>query len=67
MDPLVTIPVHNPAAAAVSGLPLPFDRHADEMAGLAIEVLEAVKHHVIRHMPEQPTQLRIGLHSGNVC
>jgi len=50
----------------VSGLPIVFERHAPEVASLAIELLELIKGHVIYHMPSQKIQLRIGLHSGQL-
>jgi len=47
-----------------SGLPTVYDRHAEEMSLLALEILDSVKHHVIQHLPRQEILLRIGLHSG---
>ena len=52
------------AYMVASGLPTVYDRHAQEMSLLALELLDAVKHLVIAHLPEQKIQLRIGLHSG---
>ena len=52
------------AYMVASGLPTVYDRHAQEMSLLALELLESVKHHVIPHLPGQNIQLRIGLHSG---
>jgi len=54
------------AYLVVSGLPTVYDRHAQEMSLLALELQDSVKHHVIQHMPEQKLQLRIGLHSGSL-
>jgi len=53
------------AYLVASGLPTVYDRHAQEMSLLALELLDSVKQHVIRHLPQQRTQLRIGLHSGS--
>jgi len=52
------------AYMVVSGLPTVYDRHAQEMSLLALELLDSVKNHVIPHLPQQKLQLRIGLHSG---
>jgi len=52
------------AYMVASGLPTVYDRHAQEMSLLALELLDSVKHHVIEHMPEQKLHLRIGLHTG---
>ena len=49
-----------------SGLPTVYERHAQEMSLLALELLDSVKQHVIPHMPQQKVQLRIGLHSGSL-
>jgi hypothetical protein len=48
----------------VSGLPLLYERHAPEMARLALELMDSVKEHHIHHMPEETLKLRVGLHSG---
>ena len=47
-----------------SGLPTVYERHAQEMSLLALELLDSVKDHVIQHLPQRRTQLRIGLHTG---
>jgi len=52
------------AYMVASGLPTVYERHAQEMSLLALELLESVKNHVIPHLPQQTIQLRIGLHSG---
>ena len=62
MDKVETI---GDAYMVASGLPTVYERHAQEMSLLALELLESVKHHVIPHLPEQNIQLRIGLHSGS--
>jgi len=53
------------AYMVASGLPTVYERHAQEMSLLALELLDSVKHHVIEHLPQQKLQLRIGLHSGS--
>jgi len=52
------------AYMVASGLPTVYDRHAQEMSLLALELLDSVKNHVIHHLPLEKIQLRIGLHSG---
>jgi len=52
------------AYMVASGLPTVYDRHAQEMSLLALELLDSVKNLVIPHLPHQKLQLRIGLHSG---
>jgi len=52
------------AYMVASGLPIVYERHAQEMSLLALELLDSVKDHVIQHLPERTTQLRIGLHTG---
>ena len=54
------------AYMVASGLPTVYDRHAQEMSLLALELLDSVKQHVVPHMPEHKLQLRIGLHSGSL-
>jgi len=54
------------AYMVASGLPTVYERHAREMSLLALELRESVKHHVIQHLPEEKTQLRIGLHTGSM-
>ena len=48
------------AYMVASGLPTVYERHAQEMSLLALELLDSVKHHVIEHLPQQKLQLRIG-------
>ena len=62
MDKVETI---GDAYMVASGLPTVYERHAQEMSLLALELLDSVKHHVIDHLPEEKLQLRIGLHSGS--
>lgn len=40
-------------------------RHAAEIANMALDILSAVGSFRMRHMPEVPLRIRIGLHSGN--
>ncbi|CAG2169153.1 unnamed protein product, partial [Oppiella nova] len=55
------------AYMVVSGLPERIgDRHAKEIASMALEMLESVKTFKIRHRPEDKLQLRIGIHTGPV-
>lgn len=39
-------------------------RHAAEIANMALDILSAVGSFHMRHMPEVPVRIRIGLHSG---
>lgn len=49
----------------VSGLPLKNgNRHAGEIASLALHLLETVGNLKIRHKPTETVQFRIGIHSG---
>lgn len=49
----------------VSGLPIKNDdKHAAEIASMALHLLEAIKKFKIRHRPNDTLMLRIGLHSG---
>ncbi|KAJ8964720.1 hypothetical protein NQ314_004685 [Rhamnusium bicolor] len=51
----------------VSGLPLRNgDRHAGEIASMALDLLAAVKNHSIAHRPNETLKLRIGIHTGPV-
>ncbi|XP_034473865.1 guanylate cyclase 32E [Drosophila innubila] len=53
------------AYMVVSGLPLKNgNRHAGEIASLALHLLETVGNLKIRHKPTEMMQFRIGLHSG---
>ena len=40
-------------------------RHATEIANMALDILSAVGSFRMRHMPEVSLRIRIGLHSGN--
>lgn len=49
----------------VSGLPeRNGDRHADEIAKMALDLVAAVRQVAIPHMPNQRLQLRAGIHTG---
>lgn len=51
----------------VSGLPISNEnRHAGEIASMALDLLQAVKNHRISHRPNEILKLRIGMHTGPV-
>lgn len=53
------------AYMVVSGLPeRNGDRHADEIAKMALDLVAAVRQVAIPHMPTQRLQLRAGIHTG---
>ncbi|XP_061089883.1 retinal guanylyl cyclase 2 [Conger conger] len=53
------------AYMVASGLPVPNEnRHAAEIANMALDILSAVGTFKMRHMPDVPVRIRIGLHSG---
>lgn len=52
------------AYMVASGLPERITDHANEIASMAIELLKSVEDFRIRHIPQEPLQLRIGLHTG---
>lgn len=54
------------AYMVVSGLPERISDHANEIASMAIELLNSVEDFRIRHLPKEVLQLRIGLHTGPV-
>ncbi|XP_030018113.1 retinal guanylyl cyclase 2 isoform X2 [Sphaeramia orbicularis] len=50
-----------------SGVPVLNDnRHAAEIANMALDILSAVGTFKMRHMPDVPVRIRIGLHTGPV-
>lgn len=52
----------------VSGLPIRNeDRHASEIASMALHFLDEIKNFKIRHMPNEKFMMRIGIHTGPVC
>ena len=54
------------AYMVASGLPQRNgQRHATEIANMALDILSAVGSFRMRHMPEVSLRIRIGLHSGN--
>ena len=51
----------------VSGLPVRNgDRHAGEIATMALNLLSCAKDFTIPHMKHKKVQLRIGIHTGNI-
>ncbi|KAI8482299.1 Retinal guanylyl cyclase 1 [Branchiostoma belcheri] len=55
------------AYMVVSGLPVRNgNRHAGEIATMSLDILHASGLFTIRHMPDVPLRIRIGLHSGPV-
>lgn len=53
------------AYMVVSGLPeRNGDRHVDEIAKMALDLVAAVRQVSIPHMPDQKLQLRAGIHTG---
>lgn len=55
------------AYMVVSGLPeRNGDRHADEIAKMALDLLAAVRQVVVPHMPNERLQLRAGIHTGEL-
>ncbi|XP_048093246.1 retinal guanylyl cyclase 2 isoform X1 [Alosa alosa] len=53
------------AYMVASGVPeLNGNRHAAEIANMALDILSAVGTFRMRHMPEVPVRIRIGLHTG---
>ncbi|XP_060780759.1 retinal guanylyl cyclase 2 isoform X3 [Neoarius graeffei] len=53
------------AYMVASGLPVPNGNcHAAEIANMALDILSAVGTFKMRHMPDVPVRIRIGLHTG---
>ena len=51
------------AYMVVSGLPeRNADRHAGEIASMALTLLEKVQQFEVKHRPEEPIELRAGIH-----
>lgn len=48
----------------VSGLPVRIPDHAGQIATMALDLLHQSGRFKIKHLPEVPLQLRIGLHTG---
>uniref|UniRef100_A0AAX7UZU6 Guanylate cyclase n=1 Tax=Astatotilapia calliptera TaxID=8154 RepID=A0AAX7UZU6_ASTCA len=54
------------AYMVASGVPVPNGiRHATEIANMALDILSAVGTFKMRHMPDVPVRIRIGLHTGS--
>ncbi|XP_026792730.3 retinal guanylyl cyclase 2 isoform X2 [Pangasianodon hypophthalmus] len=54
------------AYMVASGLPVSNgNRHAAEIANMALDILSAVGTFKMRHMPDVPVRIRIGLHTGS--
>ena len=51
----------------VSGLPVRIPDHAGQIATMALDLLHQSGRFKIKHLPEVPLQLRIGLHTGYFC
>lgn len=51
----------------VSGLPVRIPDHAEQIATMALDLLHQSGRFKIKHLPEVPLQLRIGLHTGPCC
>jgi len=53
------------AYMVASGLPIRIeDRHVVEIADMALAIRKSVEMFRIRHLPQEPLRIRIGLHSG---
>uniref|UniRef100_A0A8C8DWN7 Guanylate cyclase n=1 Tax=Oryzias sinensis TaxID=183150 RepID=A0A8C8DWN7_9TELE len=53
------------AYMVASGVPVPnANRHAAEIANMSLDILSAVGTFKMRHMPDVPVRIRIGLHTG---
>ncbi|XP_017326963.1 retinal guanylyl cyclase 2 isoform X1 [Ictalurus punctatus] len=53
------------AYMVASGLPVPNgNRHSAEIANMALDILSGVGTFKMRHMPDVPVRIRIGLHTG---
>ncbi|XP_076843408.1 retinal guanylyl cyclase 2 [Brachyhypopomus gauderio] len=54
------------AYMVASGLPVPNgNRHAAEIANMALDILSTVGTFKMKHMPDVPVRIRIGLHTGS--
>lgn len=51
----------------VSGLPVRTPDHAEQIANMALDLLHQSGRFKIKHLPDVPLQLRIGLHTGPCC
>lgn len=48
----------------VSGLPVRIPDHAEQIATMALDLLHQSGNFKVKHLPDVPLQLRIGLHTG---
>lgn len=48
----------------VSGLPVRIGDHAEQIATMALDLLHQSGNFQVKHLPDVPLQLRIGLHTG---
>lgn len=55
------------AYMVVSGLPVRTPDHAEQIANMALDLLHQSGRFKIKHLPDVPLQLRIGLHTGPCC
>lgn len=55
------------AYMVVGGLPVRTREHAEAVATMALHLLHLAGRFRLRHLPDTPLHLRIGLHSGPVC
>lgn len=52
------------AYMVVSGLPVRIPDHAEQIATMALDLLHQSGNFKVKHLPDVPLQLRIGLHTG---
>ncbi|RZF37758.1 hypothetical protein LSTR_LSTR011978 [Laodelphax striatellus] len=55
------------AYMVVGGLPVRVPDHAEQIATMALDLLHESGQFRIRHLPDTPLQIRIGLHTGPCC
>ncbi|XP_039296283.1 LOW QUALITY PROTEIN: retinal guanylyl cyclase 1 [Nilaparvata lugens] len=55
------------AYMVVGGLPVRVADHAEQIATMALDLLHESGQFRIRHLPDTPLQIRIGLHTGPCC
>lgn len=51
----------------VSGIPSRIPDHAEQIATMALDLLHQSGRFQVKHLPDVPLQLRIGLHTGPCC
>lgn len=54
------------AYMVVSGLPVRIGDHAEQIATMALDLLHQSGKFQVKHLPDVPLQLRIGLHTGKM-